>query len=63
MNPKRKLSALILLLAVVMLWPASAKRSSAAQEAKPDYRSNNCVNCYSQFRATKPLQFFSKARR
>jgi hypothetical protein len=48
MNPKRKLSALILLLAPVMLWPAGAERNGAAQETKPDYRNNNCVSCHSQ---------------
>ncbi len=34
--------------ALVMLWPASAKRNIAAQDAKPDYKSNNCVNCHSR---------------
>ena len=53
MNPKRKLTALFLLLALATLWPASAKRNSAAQEAKPDYRNNNCVNCHS--RMLEPL--------
>ncbi len=48
MNPKIKLIALTLLLASVAFWPASAKRNAAAQEAKPDYRNNNCVNCHSQ---------------
>src|SRR5215510_8418184 len=53
MNPKRKLSALFLLLALVTLWPTSAKRNSAGQEAKPDYKNNNCVNCHS--RLLEPL--------
>jgi hypothetical protein len=30
MNPKRKLSALLPLSALITLWPASAKRNSAA---------------------------------
>jgi hypothetical protein len=47
MNLKWKLGALFLLSALVMLWPASAKRNSAAQEAKPDYKNNNCVSCHS----------------
>jgi hypothetical protein len=55
MNPKMKLSVLTLLLASITLWPASAKRNAAAQEAKPDYRNNNCVNCHSQL--LEPLRF------
>ena len=47
MNLKWKLGVSFLLSALVMLWPASAKRNSAAQEAKPDYKNNNCVSCHS----------------
>jgi Cytochrome c7 and related cytochrome c/Cytochrome c554 and c-prime len=47
MNLKWKLGVLFLLSALVMLWPASAKQNSAAQEAKPDYKNNNCVSCHS----------------
>jgi nitrate/TMAO reductase-like tetraheme cytochrome c subunit len=48
MNLKKKLSALVLVLALVTFWFAGGKRNSAAQEAKPDYKNNNCVNCHSQ---------------
>jgi nitrate/TMAO reductase-like tetraheme cytochrome c subunit len=54
MNPKRKLSALLPLSALITLWPASEKRNSAAQKAEPDYKNNNCVNCHS--RLLEPLR-------
>jgi hypothetical protein len=38
MNPKWKLGVFLLLLAIPMLWPASAKRNSAARKAEPDYK-------------------------
>src|SRR6266508_5907913 len=54
MNPKWKLGALFLLLALITLCPASAKRNGAAQKAEPDYKNNNCVNCHS--RLLEPLR-------
>src|SRR5215510_9519015 len=48
MNPKWKLGVLVPLPALTMLWPASAKRNGEAQEAEPDYKNNNCVNCHSK---------------
>ena len=53
MNPKWKLGVLFLLPALTMLWPASAKLNSAAQQTGPDYKNNNCVNCHS--RLLEPL--------
>jgi hypothetical protein len=54
MNPKWKLGVLFLLLAVTLLWPASAKLNGVAQKADPDYKNNNCVNCHS--RQLEPLR-------
>ena len=54
MNPKWKLGVLFLLPALTMFWPASAKLNSVAQEAKPDYKNNNCVSCHS--RLLEPLR-------
>jgi hypothetical protein len=34
MTPRRKFSVALLLLALITLWPASAKQNSAAQEAE-----------------------------
>jgi hypothetical protein len=53
MNSKRKFGALFLLLAAAALWPSTAKRGAAAQDAKPDYKGNNCVGCHS--RLLEPL--------
>jgi hypothetical protein len=54
MNLKWKLGVLFLLPTLITLWPASAKRKGAAQEAEPDYRNNNCVSCHS--RLLEPLR-------
>ncbi len=54
MNPKWKLGVLLLLPTLALLWPASAKRNSAAQGAEPDYKNNNCVSCHS--RLLEPLR-------
>jgi hypothetical protein len=54
MNPKWKLGVLLFLLTPALLWPASAKRNSAAQKAEPDYKNNNCVSCHS--RVLEPLR-------
>src|SRR6266508_2892518 len=47
MNLKWKLGVSFLLSALVMLLPARAKWISEVQEAKPDYKNNNCVSCHS----------------
>ena len=54
MNPKWKLGMLFLLTTLALLWPANAKRNSAAQRAEPDYKNNNCVDCHS--RLLEPLR-------
>jgi hypothetical protein len=54
MNPKWKLGVFPLLLALTLLWPASAKLNGAAQRAEPDYKNNNCVSCHS--RLLEPLR-------
>ncbi len=53
-NPKWRLGKLFFLLTLALLWPAAAKRNSAAQKAEPDYKNNNCVSCHS--RVLEPLR-------
>ncbi len=61
MNPKWKLGALFLLATLAPLWPSSAKRNGAAQEAEPDYKNNNCVSCHS--RLLEPLSVVDAVRK
>lgn len=48
MNRQRKLCLLTALLVAGMFWPVGANQSGAAQQSKPSYKNNNCVNCHSQ---------------